>query len=485
MPAPDVAALLSELERSEPGAVEDARTAVEWLTGGEPLESITQLDVCEFLWYTLPIKVSGDERAHVAIARALGRLLALGGLDRYAAICRSPTTAKILHVYARSGDEAGRAAYQAALDATGVLPPDVPELRWSSIMGPEELGAHVACSAALELAIVSGALDPGSSSWKPRREALTRRWLTEPRPELGGDNWLHRVHGERLNRWVLGRGAARRELAQPFEVRLHAPVPAPEGVRMAPLRWLLGRAGEPGGLALTQRHYLSRALAVEAATRFDWTPAPPASPGMVATAVDATGPARVVAGAKAAARRAAGVRSAVGTPRGEADVPVLTTLREVAQGELGALRRTGRRLVLTPAGRELLDDPAKMWDSATAALLAPVRGEHDFGISVREAALMLLADGAAFTPAELRQRIGEVVSGEGWRSSAGDDLDPPLTALFRRLAAFGLAPAPREARQEGAAAGVQTVRLNPAGRAAALAALRWHALRPRKYVSLG
>ncbi|MFD0470054.1 hypothetical protein ACFQ0B_18250 [Nonomuraea thailandensis] len=97
-----------------------------------------------------------------------------------------------------------------------MLPPDVPELQWSMIMGPEELGAHIACSAALELAIVAGeSVD---------RTALTRRWLTEPRADLGGDSWLNRVHGERLNRWVLGRGPARRELAQPFEVRLHAPV---------------------------------------------------------------------------------------------------------------------------------------------------------------------------------------------------------------------------------------------------------------------
>src|SRR6478735_4325624 len=206
MPAPDVAALLSELERSEPDYAEHARSAIDWLTGGEPLETITELNVCEFLWYTLPTKVSGDRPA---IARALASLLRLGGLERYAALCLSSATAQILRTYARSGEDAGMAAYQSALDATGVLPPDVPELRWSSIMGPEELGAHGACSAALELAIVSGELAVGS----PERQALTRHWLTTPRPELGGDNWLHRVQGERLNRWVLGRGTAWRELA--------------------------------------------------------------------------------------------------------------------------------------------------------------------------------------------------------------------------------------------------------------------------------
>ncbi|GLW12720.1 hypothetical protein Misp01_78480 [Microtetraspora sp. NBRC 13810] len=449
MPAPDVAALLAELERSEPDYVEDARTAVEWLTGGEPLETVTQLDVCEFLWYTLPIKVSGDERAHKAVAAALSRLLTLGGLDRYAAMCRSHTTANILHAYARSGEEAGIAAYRAALDATGVLPPDVADLRWSSIMGPEELGAHLACSAALELAIVSGALEVGSPSWKAHREALTRRWLTEPRAELGGDNWLHRVHGERLNRWVLGRGAARRELAQPFEVRLHAPVPLPPGEHLAPLRWLLDRAAEPGGLTLTRRHNLSRALSVEAAQAFGW--------------------------------------AAGGSPRGEADVPPLSALREAATGEMGALRRTGRRLLLTAEGTELMGDPGRMWDAVAAALLAPAEGERDFEVSAREAALLILADGATVTVTGLRERVAEVVTGEGWRSATapatatarGDELDVPLTGLLRRLTAFGLGPVMELDAEE------PSIRLTANGRAAALAALRAHALRPRKYVSLG
>src|SRR5690606_21924236 len=377
MPAPDVAALLSELERSDPDAADDAKTAVEWLTGGEPLETLTQLDVCEFLWYTLPLKVSGDERTRADIARALGKLLLLGGLDRYAAICRSPTTTHVLQTFARSGDQAGIAAYQAALDATGVLPPDVSELRWSSIMGPEELGAHLACSAALELAIVSGELTPGSPSFGRGREALTRRWLTEPRAELGGDSWLNRVHGERLNRWVLGRGSARRKLAQPYEVRLHAPIPVPDGERLEPLRWLLARAAEPDGLTLTRRHELPRDVVVEAARRFGW--------------------------------------SASGSgPRSESDVPVLTVLRRIACERMGALHRTGRRLTITDEGRSLLQDAARRWEAATTALLPPADGEHDLAVSAREAALMVLADGAPVTPRGLRERGAADVGVVAW-----------------------------------------------------------------------
>ncbi|MEU4834871.1 hypothetical protein [Streptosporangium sp. NPDC023615] len=431
MPAPDVAALLSELERSEPASAEHARSAVDWLTGGEPLETITQLNVCEFLWYTLPCKATGDRHA---IARALGRLLRLGGLERYAALCFSSTTAHILRVYARLGEDAGAAAYQGALDATGVLPPDVPELRWSSIMGPEELGAHGACSAALELAIVSGEIVPdpgapgghtehdghdghgerdghgGSPPSAEGRRRLTSRWLTTPRPELGGDNWLHRVQGERLNRWVLGRGTAWRELAQPFEVRLHAPVPAPREAHLDALRWLLAAGLRPGGVPLTQRHNLARSVLAES----------------------------VWSGAELAA------------------------VREVAQGQMGALRQAGRRLVTTPAGERLLGDPDLLWETAAAALLAPESGENGFRASAREVALMLLADGA---PAD-RDHVAAVIDCAEWQTG---EVDASLNELGKRLDAFGL-------RAGG--------RLTPAGRSAALAALRGHALRPRQYVHL-
>ncbi|WP_433498105.1 hypothetical protein ACQP1K_24840 [Sphaerimonospora sp. CA-214678] len=432
MPAPDVAALLARLERSEPHIAESARVAVEWLAGGEALETISQLDVCEFLWYTLPVKVAGDRRT---IARALGELLRLGGMQRYAALCDSPVTARILRTYAREGEEVGMAAYHQALEATGVVPPDIAELSWSSIMGPEEMGAHVACAAALELAIVSGEpLD---------RAELTRRWLTVPRTELGGDCWLHRVHGERLNRWVLGRGPARRELAQPFEVRLHAPVPPPEGPHLEPLRWLLGLARH--GIRLTERLNLARAVAVEAVERFGWE------------------------------------TNTTGSVRSEAEVFALTTLKGIALRELRVLRRTGRKLILTPTGRELLDDRGALWTAATTALLTPAAGEHEFEVSARESALMLLADGASLDFGELRARVAEVVNGEGWRTARGDrvstlDLTAPLGELERRLDALGL-------RVD--CGWNSPWQLSPAGRSAALAALRAQALRPRQYAGLG
>ncbi|MBF8190722.1 hypothetical protein ITP53_34435 [Nonomuraea sp. K274] len=394
MSAPDVTALLAELERSQPDLAEEARTAVQWLTGGEPLETVTQLDVCEFLWYTLPLKVGGD---HERLARSLGRLLQLGGMSRYAALCVSPTTLQILRTYAREGEDAGTSAYQQALEATGVLPPDVPELQWSMIMGPEELGAHIACSAALELAIVSGdTVD---------RAALTRRWLTEPRSDLGGDTWINRVHGERLNRWVLGRGPARRELAQPFEVRLHAPV-----------------APQP----LPALHRLLALAASEESLPLRLAPSPEA-----------------------------------------------LRLRELAERELGAISRDGAKLAITAYGRRLLNSPEAMWSAVTRLLLA--KGEHEFEVSAREAALMLLADGTLMSPAKLLEQVAEVVGGEGWHPTTGlEDVAAPVADLVAQLTALGLAFSDE-----------LVVRMDRAGHLAALAALRAHALRPRKYVSSG
>ncbi|GAA3164207.1 hypothetical protein GCM10010466_63940 [Planomonospora alba] len=432
MPAPDVAALLLELERSDPDCAEDARSAIEWLSGGEPLETITELGVCEFLWYTLPTKVSGDR---LATARALGRLLRLGGLERYAALCASPVTARILRTYARSGEDAGIAAYQAALHERGVLPPDVPELRWSSIMGPEELGAHGACSAALELAIVSGELSPRAAG---EREALTRRWLTTPRAELGGDNWLHRVQGERLNRWVLGRGPAWRELAQPFEVRLHAPIPVPAGEHLQVLRRLLRRGGEPGGIPLPQQ---------------GGAPAYGEGPRSGSAA---SGAARGDRGGERVREPWNG-----GSVRGARDEDLLAAAGEAAR-RMGALDRAGHALVTTAAGRRLLDDAALLWESAAAALLVPVPHEPDLGVSVREVALMLLADGL---PAD-RASVAAVI---GCAEDEHPGIDASLAELTRLLDAFGLRAGDT---------------LTSAGRAAALTALRGHALRPRQYVSM-
>jgi hypothetical protein len=134
-----------------------------------------------------------------------------------------------------------------------------------------------------------------------------------------------------------------------------------------------------------------------------------------------------------------------------------------------------------------------MWEAATPTLLVPAPGEHDFEVSIRESALMILVDRDVVRDGDLRDRVAEVVNGEGWRATdggrvGGADLTGPLARLRHRLDALGLESAahkPEAADPVAEATGAVEWRLTDAGRRAALAALRAQALRPRQYAGLG
>jgi hypothetical protein len=150
-------------------------------------------------------------------------------------------------------------------------------------------------------------------------------------PELEGSTWLEVVLGERVEEWVRSRGQSRQVLVEPLVARLRdGPVAAPAGAAeaVAPLRWLLARAGE--GIAMTQKGNLARALVIEAVERFGWQPLP-------------------------------------NPPRGEDDVFELWVLRDLAR-DLGAVRRSGRRLVATCAGRALAGDAEALWRAVAQRL---------------------------------------------------------------------------------------------------------------------
>jgi hypothetical protein len=116
-------------------------------------------------------------------------------------------------------------------------------------------------AAALELAVAGGKLRPGARSWRAAQQAVARRHLAAAGPELDGRSWLEVVvvvvvvAAERLSAWARSRGEARRALVDPVLSRLAGrpllPVPVPPGGEeaLAPLRWLLTRAGEGRGIA--------------------------------------------------------------------------------------------------------------------------------------------------------------------------------------------------------------------------------------------
>ena len=78
---------LETLTREDPEAAGDAKAALAWLTGDEGLETISLLRLQEFLWYALPVKWPMSTPGRVGVAKALGRLFMLAGLDRYAGVC--------------------------------------------------------------------------------------------------------------------------------------------------------------------------------------------------------------------------------------------------------------------------------------------------------------------------------------------------------------------------------------------------------------
>ena len=168
---------LETLTREDPEAAGDAKAALAWLTGDEGLETISLLRLQEFLWYALPVKWPMSTPGRVGVAKALGRLFLLAGLDRYARVCSSAGTERIITAYA-AGHEDGIAAYTEAIEESNAAPPDTDLLAWGSVMGPQERAAYDACAAALELAFACGELSVGTRGWRTKRADLVNRWLS-------------------------------------------------------------------------------------------------------------------------------------------------------------------------------------------------------------------------------------------------------------------------------------------------------------------
>jgi hypothetical protein len=435
---------LQTLAREDPAVADDAKTALRWLTSGGGLEVISLLRLQEFLWCVLPTSWPASANGHIAVARALARLLTLAGMERYGDVCASAETERIIAAYACGHDD-GIAAYSKALATTHAAPPDTDLLAWSSAMGTQERAAYDACAAAIELTVAAGDLRLGVSGWKTKRAALVERWLTRPTDEPGTDTWLSRISAERIDEWAHGHPGERAQMARRVVPRLLEP-PVLPGEPLPTLRWLLQHAD--AGLRLTARHYIAPSLVGEAAGMFGWG----AGPG--------------------SAKR-----------HQELDLYPLHTLRALAQHEMGAVRRSGTSLVLTRTGRLMADDAAVRWHIGTAALIGPDDGlDPDFTVAVREAALLLvtLTDGAVGFE-ELTGRLTELHAAEGWTSRSGTSLAGAIRGevhvLRHRLRALQLLDEP-------IAPGPLSLGLTSTGTAAALSALLARALRPRRHQPL-
>ncbi|MGH9224931.1 MAG: hypothetical protein ACRD2W_14415, partial [Acidimicrobiales bacterium] len=204
-----VAALvLGALRAADDELGSNAEAAWNTLTWGGGIGSITQEAVQNFLWHELPRKwlAPPEDDICATMAAAAAALLDGLGLERYAAICRSPATVEVHAAYRRSDDE-GRRAFRRAVDRSGIDPPDLDGLAWGSMMGPDEACARSAVAVALEQAIAAGELVPGGRGWRDRQRAVTAATLDRPHPSLPTQTWRSAVLTERLEHWVsFGRG---------------------------------------------------------------------------------------------------------------------------------------------------------------------------------------------------------------------------------------------------------------------------------------
>ena len=438
MDDPLVPRTLLRLRRTDPAAARRAERALEELLGESGLADLTQHNLQTYLWYTL-----ADAHEPQLTAAALQSFFELAELYRYAALAQSAQTKEILRTYEEQGPAAGARAASKAMDGSGLVPPDLPELEWGDIMGTAEMSAYDRIAATLELAQAAGELKPGGRGWRLTQQRLTRQQLTMPR--LDGAPLLDRVRAERLDSWTDVGGHERRGLASTVLADLLTdPVPPSDLTeRTAPVQWLLelavGRSGDVPGIPLTVTGNLARRVVQEAAERFNWWELPDRP------------------------------------PRSESDIWRLGELRLVLQ-RAGALRRSGRRLVLGTRGRALLGDVMAQWSVAMGLLI----DESEFDVAAQEAALMLLLQARGMVEVrDLIKEVAEVLGGSGWRDT-GDgappderDVSRAVWSLLRRCELWSMV-------DEGRGPGFTTrLRLSDPGIRGAHAALRMLALRPR------
>lgn len=435
---PLVPKILTRMRRADPGAARLAERALGDLLSDGGLADLTQHDLQTYLWFTL-----GEAEDSHAVAAALGRFFELAEMNRYAAIAASEQTEQILHAYHERGQAYGARLASKAMEASAIVPPDVPELEWGEVMGPAESDAYHRIASTLELAVAAGELRPGGRGWRMTQQRLTRQQLLMGRTD--GPPLLDRVRSERLDSWADVGGHARRSLASAVlpDLLTEPSPPRDIAVRMAPMQWLLEvaaeRAGDPPGIPLTVSGNIARRVVQEAAERFDWWEVPGRP------------------------------------PRSESDVWRLAELRLLLQ-QAGALRRSARRLVLGTRGRALLGDPMAQWNAAMRLLLDP----SEFEAAAQEAALMLLLQAHGMVEVrDLIREVADVLGNSGWRD-VGDGAPPEerdvgraVWSLVRRCELWSLV-------EEGKGPGHATrLRLADAGRRGAYAALRAMALRPR------
>ncbi|MGD0254385.1 MAG: hypothetical protein ABSB99_02305 [Acidimicrobiales bacterium] len=376
MSADEVEGAVRRVEKQRPNLGMAVQAAADALTAGEGTEMIHQAALQQFLWWFLPRKHPEDEWR--VLADAAAELLDELGMRRVADVARSARTAEVLGAWSGRPD-LGAAAFRAAHGASGVEPPDTPGLAWGSFMGLDESNALDTVERALDDAIAAGNLVPGVAGWRAKAASITEAALTRPLDLPPGQTLAGLVTTERIGTWI---DSARHPVHQEWRSsvgnrllnRVEPPADPVDAVR--PMHWLLELGAAQGGAELTQSNYLARASVVAAVERFGWWDWPK-------------------------------------PPRSESDVHQLSVLRDAAN-RLRLTRRRGRHLYVTARGKELLQNPARLWEEVSTE----TEDGEDFTHMVTELVSLLLLRGRV-KQRKLVAEVSPILTTQGWSTSGG------------------------------------------------------------------
>lgn len=389
-----VASALAQLTRIDPAAAQTAESALDTLIAGNGLQSLTQRAVQEFCWHVLPVRFAAESSEWHFVANSLGTLFHLLDLPRYAGICASQRTHDVLAAYSVS-HENGVAAYERNMRSSGIDPPDLPELTWGTALGSAEIEAHRATAAALELAIAVGDVRPGTRGWRAAQEEQARFFLTQP--DAQGRSRLDKIRQERVAQWLSSRSHPHRAHLLPLRGQIvsGAEIPHDAPKALAPVQRLLDYADD--GIGLTQIGYISPAVVRALCEEFGWVTSP--SP-----------------------------------PRSETDVMQLISLHKLLRS-MRAVRRSGRRLVLTRRGRQLHDSTDALWRAVTESVLL-TDGFEQAATETLLGLLLLRSPRSAGTPsrdrnADIAEEARLVLAKAGW--GHGSTGDSPETSQVRSV----------------------------------------------------
>lgn len=343
----------------------------------EGIDNIHQARVQQFLWWELPRKLPQQDWSN--FLEACGELFDELNMSYLANIARSEQTATILAEWEK-GPKTGTAAFKKAQNLSGVKAVDTEVLEWGSIMGITEARAMDTVEQALDKAIQSGELLPGSPRWRSTAYKITEHILTQPLSAFTDKNLAQMVIEERINNWInLTQHPLLKQLRTSVADKLLEPVELPSNFEsaIAPAHWLLEKLNNPEGIELTQSNYLPRTIVVESVEHFDWWPWPK-------------------------------------PPRSEADVFKLQTVRDCLN-RLRLIRRKGRRLYLTTKGSKLLADKSALW----RAISQESEDGTEFIQMMTELVGLSMIDRQQIEPDEIATQIAPIVVDQGWATSDG------------------------------------------------------------------